>query len=197
MGSKGRDAVSGDYRRLRDNRWCSSQVQIQRTGNTYTDNASRMVSEGDRCGVAGACGYEPAEICFSLDGNVVRAEAGTGFYSKIDLGMEKGKAGEKYNIGGHNETPNIEIVNIIVETLQEMLLKSDPRYGNISKELITYVEDRKGHDRRYAIAPDKIKKELGWEPGTGFRDGIRKTAAWYLEHSEWMEHVRSGTYREK
>ena len=89
MGSKGRDAVSGDYRRLRDNRWCSSQVQIQRTGNTYTDNASRMVSEGDRCGVAGSCGYEPAEICFSLDGNVVRAEAGTGFYSKIDLGIVK------------------------------------------------------------------------------------------------------------
>lgn len=113
----------------------------------------------------------------------------------LDLVLENGKAGEKYNIGGHNETPNIKIVNIIVETLQEMLPKSDPRYGDISKELIIYVEDRKGHDRRYAIAPDKIKKELGWEPETGFRDGIRKTVAWYLEHGDWMEHVRSGTYR--
>ena len=75
----------------------------------------------------------------------------------IDMVQEQGVLGERYNVGGHNEKQNIEIINIILDTLQEMLPEGDPRKALVSKDLITYVEDRKGHDRRYAIAPDKIK----------------------------------------
>ena len=113
----------------------------------------------------------------------------------IDMVQEHGKLGESYNIGGHNEKRNIEIINIIIETLQEILPDTDPRKVNVSKDLITYVEDRKGHDRRYAIAPDKIKAEIGWEPETMFKDGIKKTIAWYLEHEDWMNNVTSGDYQ--
>lgn len=113
----------------------------------------------------------------------------------IDMVQEQGRLGESYNIGGHNEKRNIEIINIIIETLQEILPDSDPRKANVSKDLITYVEDRKGHDRRYAIAPDKIKAEIGWEPETMFKDGIKKTIAWYLEHEDWMNNVTSGDYQ--
>ncbi len=113
----------------------------------------------------------------------------------IDMVQEHGKLGETYNIGGHNEKQNIEIVNIIIEVLLEMLPEDDPRRKLVSKDLITYVEDRKGHDRRYAIAPDKIKEDLGWEPETMFREGIRKTIAWFFEHEEWMKNVTSGDYQ--
>ena len=113
----------------------------------------------------------------------------------IDMVQEKGKLFETYNIGGHNEKQNIEIINIIIDTLNEMLPDSDPRKANINKELITYVEDRKGHDRRYAIAPDKIKKDLGWEPETMFKDGIKLTIAWFFENEEWMKNVTSGDYQ--
>lgn len=112
----------------------------------------------------------------------------------IDLVQEKGRLFETYNVGGHNEKQNIEIVKTIIEVLREELPKSDPRREHLTEDLITYVEDRKGHDRRYAIAPDKIKAELGWEPETMFREGIRKTIHWYFEHMEWMEHVTSGQY---
>ena len=113
----------------------------------------------------------------------------------IDMVQEKGRLGETYNIGGHNEKQNIEIINTILETLLEMLPEEDPRRKLVSKDLITYVEDRKGHDRRYAIAPDKIKAEIGWEPETMFKEGIRKTIAWYFEHQDWMENVTSGDYQ--
>ncbi len=113
----------------------------------------------------------------------------------IDMVQEQGKLYETYNIGGHNEKRNIEIVQIILETLQEMLPENDERKKLVSKDLITYVEDRKGHDRRYAIAPDKIKKEIGWEPETKFKDGIRLTIQWFFEHEEWMKNVTSGDYQ--
>lgn len=93
----------------------------------------------------------------------------------IDLVLHNGKAGERYNIGGHNEKRNIEIVKLILKHLGK------------SEELISFVEDRKGHDYRYAIDPTKIKNELGWEPNTKFEDGIVKTIDWYLEHKEWLE----------
>ena len=112
----------------------------------------------------------------------------------IDLVQEKGRLFETYNVGGHNEKQNIEIVKTIIEVLREELDDSDPRKANVSEDLITYVEDRKGHDRRYAIAPDKIKAELGWEPETMFREGIRKTIDWYFHHMDWMEHITSGDY---
>ena len=76
-----------------------------------------------------------------------------------------------------------------------MLPEGDPRKALVSKDLITYVEDRKGHDRRYAIAPDKIKEEIGWYPETMFKEGIRKTIAWFFENEEWMKHVTSGDYQ--
>ena len=113
----------------------------------------------------------------------------------IDMVQEQGKLFETYNIGGHNEKRNIEIVNLVIETLLELLPDDDPRKKNVSKDLIKYIEDRKGHDRRYAIAPDKIKKEIGWEPETKFADGIKKTIKWYLEHQEWLSHVTSGDYQ--
>ena len=113
----------------------------------------------------------------------------------IDLILRNGTVGEVYNIGGHNEKQNIEIIHIIIETLQEMLPDSDPRKAHINNDLITYVEDRKGHDRRYAIAPDKIKAEIGWYPETMFKEGIRKTIAWYFEHEDWMNNVTSGDYQ--
>ena len=93
------------------------------------------------------------------------------------------------------EKENIEIINIILETLQEMLSEDDPRKALVSKELITYVEDRKGHDRRYAIAPDKIKEEIGWYPETMFKEGIRLTIQWFFEHEDWMKNVTSGGYQ--
>ena len=113
----------------------------------------------------------------------------------IDMVQEKGRLFETYNVGGHNEKQNIEIINIIIETLQEMLDDNDPRKALVSKDLITYVEDRKGHDRRYAIAPDKIKSEIGWEPETMFKDGIKLTIKWFFENEDWMRNVTSGDYQ--
>ena len=113
----------------------------------------------------------------------------------IDMVQEQGKLFERYNIGGHNEKQNIEIIEIILDTLQEMLPDGDPRKEYINRDLITYVTDRKGHDRRYAIAPDKIKSDLGWEPETMFKEGIRLTIQWYFEHEDWMKNVTSGDYQ--
>ena len=113
----------------------------------------------------------------------------------IDMVQEQGRLFETYNVGGHNEKQNIEIVKTIIDCIQEMLPDSDPRKNAVNYDLITYVSDRKGHDRRYAIAPDKIKKEIGWEPETCFKDGIRKTVRWYFDNAEWMEHVTNGGYQ--
>ena len=113
----------------------------------------------------------------------------------IAMVQEKGRLYETYNIGGHNERQNIQIIHTILSTLQELLPETDERRKNISNDLITFVQDRKGHDRRYAIAPDKIKREIGWVPDTRFEDGIRRTVQWYLEHEEWMQHVTNGNYQ--
>ncbi len=113
----------------------------------------------------------------------------------IDMVQENGRLGERYNIGGHNEKQNIEIIHIILDTLQEMLPEGDERKKLVSKDLITYVEDRKGHDMRYAIAPDKIKEEIGWYPETMFKDGIKLTIKWYFENEDWLKNVTSGDYQ--
>ena len=102
----------------------------------------------------------------------------------IDLIIHKGKVGEVYNIGGHNERTNIDIVKIILKLLEK------------SEELIAYVADRKGHDMRYAIDPSKIHNELGWLPETMFDEGIRKTVDWYLQNKDWWERIISGEYQE-
>lgn len=113
----------------------------------------------------------------------------------IDMVQEKGRLFETYNVGGHNEKQNIEIVKIIIETLRDMLPETDARRAHLTEELITYVEDRKGHDRRYAIAPDKIRAEIGWEPETMFKEGIRRTIEWYFANEDWMKNVTSGDYQ--
>jgi len=109
----------------------------------------------------------------------------------IDLVFEKGKSGEVYNIGGHNEKENIEIVKLIINYLQEKTKDKE-----INESLIKHVKDRLGHDRRYAIDPTKIKNELGWEPETRFEQGIKQTIDWYLENQEWMKKVITGEYLE-
>lgn len=113
----------------------------------------------------------------------------------IDLVEKKGRLYEKYNIGGHNEKENIEIIYIIISTLQELLPENDERRKYIDKNLITFVKDRKGHDKRYAIAPNKIEKDTGWKPNVSFENGIRFTIKWYLEHEKWMKNVTSGDYQ--
>ena len=101
----------------------------------------------------------------------------------IDSIIREGKVGEVYNIGGHNERTNLQVVKTILQQLDK------------SEDLITYVADRKGHDRRYAIDPTKIKNELGWEPTTSFDEGIKKTVKWYLENKGWWENIISGEYQ--
>ena len=102
----------------------------------------------------------------------------------IDLIIHKGRIGEVYNVGGHNEMKNIDIVKLICKELGK------------PESLITYVADRKGHDMRYAIDPTKIHEELGWLPETRFEYGIKKTIKWYLEHREWWEEIISGEYQD-
>lgn len=107
----------------------------------------------------------------------------------IDLVLEKGMNGEVYNVGGHNEKTNISIVKTIINEVHD---KVD---DTVTDELITHVTDRKGHDRRYAIDPDKIHQSLGWLPKTPFEKGIKLTVDWYLAHREWMEHITNGNYQ--
>lgn len=102
--------------------------------------------------------------------------------SAIDKIIHNGKVGEVYNVGGHNEKNNLEVVELIIEALGK------------SKDLITYVTDRAGHDQRYAIDPTKISNELGWEPTTTFEVGIKQTIKWYLDNQKWWENILSGEY---
>ena len=102
----------------------------------------------------------------------------------IDAILNKGRAGEIYNVGGHNEMKNIDVVKLVLKELGK------------PESLITYVADRKGHDLRYAIDPSKITAELGWSPETPFKEGIKKTVKWYLNNREWWETVISGEYRD-
>ena len=108
----------------------------------------------------------------------------------IDMVANGGKIGEVYNVGGHNERPNIFIVKTIISQLHDRLQDE-----GISEDLIKHVADRLGHDRRYGIDPTKIKNDLGWYPETPFEKGIVLTIDWYLNHEEWMEHVTSGDYQ--
>jgi dTDP-glucose 4,6-dehydratase len=113
--------------------------------------------------------------------------------SAIRRVLEGGQLGETYNVGGWNEKPNIEIVNTVCALLDEMRPRPD---GQSYATQITYVKDRPGHDRRYAIDARKLEKELGWKPAETFETGIRKTVAWYLDNAEWVANVQSGAYRE-
>ena len=124
--------------------------------------------------------------------------------------IHQGKAGEVYNVGGHNEKTNLEIVKLTIRTIRQ-LMEEEPQYRNVLKkkemgadgqlsidwindDLITFVKDRLGHDQRYAIDPTKIQRELGWLPETCFETGIVKTIRWYLENQAWVEDITGGDY---
>ena len=113
--------------------------------------------------------------------------------SAIRRVLEAGQLGETYNVGGWNEKPNIDIVNTVCALLDELRPRAD---GQSYKAQITYVKDRPGHDRRYAIDARKIERELGWKPAETFDTGIRKTVQWYLEHADWVANVQTGAYRD-
>jgi dTDP-glucose 4,6-dehydratase len=113
--------------------------------------------------------------------------------SAIRRVLEAGRLGETYNVGGWNEKPNIETVHRVCELLDELRPKAD---GSSYKTQITHVQDRPGHDRRYAIDARKIERELGWKPAETFETGLRKTVQWYLDHPDWIQHVQSGSYRD-
>lgn len=110
----------------------------------------------------------------------------------IDMVYHKGKAGDTYAVGGFNEWKNIDLVKLLCKLMDEKL---DNEPGS-SEKLITYIKDRPGHDRRYAIDASKINQELGWEPSVTFEEGLSITIDWYLRNKEWLEHVTSGEYRQ-
>ena len=113
--------------------------------------------------------------------------------SAIRRVLEDGKLGETYNVGGRNERANLDVVNTLCNILDEL----KPRAGGLSyKAQVTFVKDRPGHDRRYAIDATKIERELGWKPQETFETGIRQTVAWYLDHQEWVNNVLTGEYRQ-
>ena len=109
----------------------------------------------------------------------------------IDLIFHKGKIGETYNIGGFNEWKNIDIIKVLINTVDRLLGRPE----GADMDLITYVTDRAGHDLRYAIDSSKLQRELGWEPSLQFEEGIEKTVRWYLDHQDWLDNVTSGDYQ--
>jgi len=110
----------------------------------------------------------------------------------IDVIFHDGKLGETYNIGGFNEWKNIDLIKVMIKTVDRLLGREE----GTSENLITYVTDRAGHDLRYAIDSSKLKDELGWQPSLQFEEGIEKTVAWYLDNKEWLENITSGDYKE-
>jgi dTDP-glucose 4,6-dehydratase len=110
----------------------------------------------------------------------------------IDVIFHSGKLGETYNIGGFNEWKNIDLIKVIIKTVDRLLGRKE----GTSDKLITYVKDRAGHDLRYAIDSSKLKNELGWKPSLQFEEGIEKTVKWYLDNKNWMDRVTSGDYKE-
>jgi dTDP-glucose 4,6-dehydratase len=113
--------------------------------------------------------------------------------SAIRRVLEAGQVGETYNVGGWNEKPNLDVVRTLCSLLDELSPRAD---GRPYSEQITFVADRPGHDRRYAIDAGKIERELGWKPAETFETGLRKTVRWYLDHPDWVANVTSGTYRD-
>ena len=112
--------------------------------------------------------------------------------SAIDLIFHKGKIGDTYNIGGFNEWKNIDLIHLLCKIMDKKLNRTEGE----SAKLITFVKDRAGHDKRYAIDATKLNKDLGWKPSLQFEEGLDKTIDWYLANAEWIENVTSGAYKE-
>jgi len=165
-------------------------------GNTFTCGVLHLKDAGQLDAAAGEvktyvmntqwmCGFPDKLVILTLGDYVISC------YGAEDLVDQfSGKIGEVYNVGGHNERPNIFIVKTIINQLHDRLQDE-----GISEDLIKHVADRLGHDRRYGIDPTKIKNDLGWYPETPFEKGIVLTIDWYLNHQEWMDHVTSGDYQ--
>ena len=111
--------------------------------------------------------------------------------SAIDTIFRTGKIGETYNIGGNNEWKNLELIHLLCDTMDEVLGRPEKS----SRSLITFVKDRPGHDRRYAIDASKLANDLGWEPSMGMKEGLTKTIKWYLDNESWMDRVTTGAYK--
>ena len=109
----------------------------------------------------------------------------------IDVIFHEGKIAETYNIGGFNEWKNIDIIKVVINTVDRLLGRPE----GADMDLITYVTDRAGHDLRYAIDSSKLQRELGWEPSLQFEEGIEETVRWYLDNQAWMDNVTSGDYQ--
>ena len=112
-------------------------------------------------------------------------------HKSIQIIFHNGKVAETYNIGGFNEWKNIDLIRVLIKTVDRLLGRPE----GASEKLITYVTDRAGHDLRYAIDSTKLKNELGWEPSLQFEEGIEKTVKWYLDNQEWLDQVTSGDYQ--
>ena len=125
------------------------------------------------------------------DGKYTRDWLWVGDHARaIDVVFHEGKIGETYNVGGHNEWKNIDLIHLLCGIMDKKL----NREAGSSAKLITFVKDRAGHDRRYAIDASKIMRDLGFEPSLQFAEGLEKTVDWYLENTAWMDNVTSGAY---
>ncbi len=158
----------------------AEQEKTEKTRDALGDRDVPVTAAKSYFGNLGAAG-----VMFTIDTE-------SGFNQVVFITSSYG-LGETYNVGGWNEKPNIEIVNTVCALLDELRPRAD---GASYSTQISYVKDRPGHDRRYAIDARKLEKDLGWKPAETFETGIRKTVAWYLENTEWVAHVQSGAYRD-
>ena len=137
------------------------------------------------------CRHTVATLLDNAGANETAKRRILGHAGAIDVIFHEGKIADTYNIGGFNEWKNIDIIKVVIKTVDRLLGRKEGE----DMDLITYVTDRKGHDMRYAIDSRKLQKELGWEPSLQFEEGIEETVKWYLENQEWMDHVTSGEYQ--
>ena len=181
--------IGARIRKIREELFCESRVDFARRCNLterhigQLERGEFLISLPSLDNIITATGVDTDFILYGKGENVRDWLYVEDHCRAIDLIIHKGRVGEVYNVGGHNEMKNIDIVKLICKELGK------------PESLITHVADRKGHDMRYAIDPTKIHNELGWLPETKFADGIKKTIKWYLDNKEWWETIISGEYQ--